>query len=309
MAVAALAWALAGCAETEFAVHTAKVFEGGEEAAGGFKLGKPYQVDGVWYYPEYTPYYDETGIASWYGADFHGRRTANGEVYDMNAVTAAHKTLPLPSNVRVTNLENGRSIVVRVNDRGPFVHGRIIDLSRRSAQLLGLEVKGTGMVRVQILPISQQPAVLVAALRREGYALPGDEEDLRLAYNEAPPSAPVSVTPLESPSQGGGGLISSAYAAEAAPPESAPIAAPVAAPTPDAPQMFIQAGAFADAANAAKALTALRATGPAKITPVIVNDKVFYRVRLGPYDELGTADSTLEAVIHNGFPDARLIVD
>ncbi|HEX9446391.1 MAG TPA: septal ring lytic transglycosylase RlpA family protein, partial [Dongiaceae bacterium] len=102
-----------------------------------YKIGKPYQVDGVWYYPKTDMDYDETGIASWYGPGFHGQYTANGEVYDQNGLTAAHKTLPLPSMVRVTNLDNGRSIVVRVNDRGPFVNGRIVDLTRRDAQLLG----------------------------------------------------------------------------------------------------------------------------------------------------------------------------
>ena len=115
-------------------------------AGGVYKLGKPYQVAGTWYYPREQPDYDETGIASWYGSQFHGRTTANGEVFDRNAVTGAHPTLPLPSNVRVTNLQNGRSVVVRVNDRGPYANGRIIDLSEKAADLLGfrLETKLNG---------------------------------------------------------------------------------------------------------------------------------------------------------------------
>jgi rare lipoprotein A len=145
-----LALALSACAETNFLLHTAKKMRDGPPG-GVYKVGEPYQVNGVWYTPVVDYGYDETGIASWYGADFHGKLTANGETYDMNEVTAAHKTLPMPSLARVTNLENGRSLIVRVNDRGPFVAGRIIDLSRRSAQLLGLEGKGTGRVRVQIL--------------------------------------------------------------------------------------------------------------------------------------------------------------
>ena len=112
---------------------------------------RPYQVRGRWYRPEEQPHYDETGTASWYGDQFNGRPTATGERFDMHALTAAHKTLPLPGLVEVTNLENGRRIVVRVNDRGPFVDGRIIDLSRGSAEALGLLSAGVGQVRVRYL--------------------------------------------------------------------------------------------------------------------------------------------------------------
>ena len=112
---------------------------------------RPYQVRGRWYRPEEQPHYDETGTASWYGDQFNGRPTATGERFDMHALTAAHKTLPLPGLVEVTNLGNGRRIVVRVNDRGPFVEGRIIDLSRGSAEALGMLSAGVGQVRVRYL--------------------------------------------------------------------------------------------------------------------------------------------------------------
>ena len=150
----ASALVLAGCAETELLVNAAKQAKGADRAvsSGTYKLGNPYQIGGVWYYPKEEWDYTETGIASWYGPGFHGLSTANGEVFDENDVTAAHRTLPLPSVVRVTNLSNGRSLVVRVNDRGPFAHGRIIDLSRRSAQLLGMEAQGTAKVRVEVMP-------------------------------------------------------------------------------------------------------------------------------------------------------------
>ncbi|MCH9808970.1 MAG: septal ring lytic transglycosylase RlpA family protein [Alphaproteobacteria bacterium] len=118
---------------------------------GTYKVGKPYTVAGKTYYPRHDPNYDRTGTASWYGDDFHGRLTSNGEVFDMHRLTAAHPTLPLPSRVRVTNLDNGRSLVVRVNDRGPFVHNRIIDLSRASAKTLGFQHKGTARVRVEYI--------------------------------------------------------------------------------------------------------------------------------------------------------------
>lgn len=116
---------------------------------GTYKIGQPYKVAGRWYTPMEDPGYDRSGVASWYGTDFHGRKTANGEVYDMHALTAAHPTLPLPSYVYVTNLANGRTLLVRVNDRGPYAADRIIDLSRRTARLLGTEASGLGQVRVR----------------------------------------------------------------------------------------------------------------------------------------------------------------
>lgn len=156
VAMAIASTALGGCAETTLAVHTAKQLSDTPRQQGIYKVGDPYQINGVWYYPAEDYAYSETGIASYYGGEtqgvnFHGRYTANGETYDMNALTAAHQTLPLPSLVRVTNLENGRALVLRVNDRGPFARGRIIDVSRRAAQLLGFEGQGTARVRVEIL--------------------------------------------------------------------------------------------------------------------------------------------------------------
>lgn len=118
---------------------------------GHFRVGEPYQINGVRYTPQLDWDYDQQGRASWYGKPFHGRQTANGEIYDQNELTAAHQTLPLPSVVRVTNLENGRSLVLRVNDRGPFIQGRIIDVSRRAAQLLKFHGQGTTQVRVEVL--------------------------------------------------------------------------------------------------------------------------------------------------------------
>ncbi len=184
LAPIALVFLLGACAEARFAAYTAKEFVTRTEAPrphGAYKVGEPYQIDGVWYTPATDPNYDKVGIASWYGAKFHGRPTANGAVYDMNALTAAHKTLPLPSLVRVTNLENGRSLVLTLNDRGPFVRGRVIDVSRRASQLLGFYGKGTARVRVRAVSgdsgaplvagssprdaISQEPLPAVATAR------------------------------------------------------------------------------------------------------------------------------------------------
>lgn len=119
---------------------------------GGYqKLGNPYRIAGKLYVPKRSPDYDVTGIASWYGKQFHGRLTANGERFDMNGIMAAHPTMPLPSYARVTNLENGKSIIVRVNDRGPYTHSRLIDVSQRAAAILNFKHKGTAKVRVQYI--------------------------------------------------------------------------------------------------------------------------------------------------------------
>ena len=121
------------------------------KGGGRYATGTPYKVDGVWYQPREEAAYDRVGTASWYGELFHGRRTANGEIYDMERLSAASPTLPMPVYARVTNLENRRSIIVRVNDRGPYRSSRIMDVSRRSAEVLGFRHKGTARVRVQYL--------------------------------------------------------------------------------------------------------------------------------------------------------------
>ncbi len=147
--------AVAGCASHALSPRTTaatpphRPVAGSTASTGRVKIGQPYFVMGHWYTPADDPHYDETGIASWYGPGFHALSTASGEIYDQDGISAAHKTLPLPCFVEVTNLDNGRVLTVRVNDRGPFVDGRIIDLSRKSAQLLGVDGPGTAHVRVR----------------------------------------------------------------------------------------------------------------------------------------------------------------
>ncbi len=200
---------LAGCAETTFAVNAAKqATREAPKQQGIYKIGDPYQINGVWYYPAEDYSYNETGVASFYGGEtsgtnFHGRLTANGELYDMNALTAAHQTLPMPSLVRVTNLENGRSIVLRVNDRGPFARGRILDVSRRSAQLLGFEGRGTAKVRVQLL--TEESRQLKLAML-QGTGTPGTD----LVAAAAPRGAIESDTLAPPPGARSAGSIASA---------------------------------------------------------------------------------------------------
>jgi rare lipoprotein A len=153
------------------------------KGGGVYRVGSPYVVAGRTYVPEDNPNYNATGLASWYGDDFHGRMTANGEIFDLNGISAAHPTLPLPSYVRVTDLSNGRSIIVRVNDRGPFHSNRIIDVSRRTAQILGFHASGTAWVRVQYVgraPLQGSDDRVLAATLRQDEPAPAPN-DVKLA--------------------------------------------------------------------------------------------------------------------------------
>ncbi len=163
------------------------------KGGGVYRVGRPYTVAGRTYFPEENVNYSVTGIASWYGDDFHGRFTSNGEIYDKNSISAAHKTLPLPSYVRVTNLSNKRSIIVRVNDRGPFAGDREIDLSYRTAQLLNFHGRGLAKVKVDYVgraPLNGSDDRKLLATLREG-----DKPATMLAQNTAP--ARQAAAPIE----------------------------------------------------------------------------------------------------------------
>jgi len=313
---------VAACAETRFVVHSSKRVMGPSEEApkADYKVGKPYQIKGAWYYPREDFEYDETGIASWYGTKFHGRRTANGELYDMNALTAAHRTLPMPSYVRVTNLENGRSLIVRVNDRGPFARGRIIDMSRRGSQLLGFQKQGTARVRVQILA-DRSRAMKARLKNRAELAKVGSPITVdrlpkpRVQSQSLPPSAPTSPAPA--------GTLPAPAAAAPAEPESQVIAAPEPVTQVESfepsgvveqrpvgtTQIYIQTGAFGRYDNANKVRAKLTPLGPVKLSQVLVNGRDLYRVRLGPLTSVAAADRLLGAVADAGYPEARIIVE
>jgi len=181
-ACAVIALLLAQCSsshiDSQYGVSASpRVIDPGEpipKGGGTYHVGAPYFVGGRMYVPQYDPHYAAVGLASWYGEDFHGRYTANGEVFDLDGISAAHPTMPLPSYARVTNLANGRSIIVRVNDRGPYAHNRIIDVSVRAAKLLDFYRRGTATVRVEYVgPAPLQGSddrLLEATLRENGPA-------------------------------------------------------------------------------------------------------------------------------------------
>jgi rare lipoprotein A len=182
MIAAAVAMCLAACSASrlhpsdEAGKLSPRVIRAGDpvpKGGGVRKLGDPYLANGKWYTPVHDEAYDKVGQASWYGDLFHGRKTANGEVYDMNALTAAHPTFAMPTYAKVTNLANNRSIVVRVNDRGPYASDRIIDLSRRAAELLGFYNHGKATVRVQYYgpaPLNGDDSLERTVLARQPWA-------------------------------------------------------------------------------------------------------------------------------------------
>jgi rare lipoprotein A len=217
--------------------------------------------------------YWERGVASWYGPGFHKVRTSTGEPYDMYGMTAAHRTLPLPAYVRVTNLQNGRSVVVRVNDRGPFVGNRIIDLSYTAAAKLDMLRNGTAMVEIRTIdPTAPPPAITAGALATA-------------------PTAPAA-------------------AGAAASPAAAPLTVVPVAEAP-APALFVQAGAFADPANAERLAERLRGGNLGKV--FVRDDQIagrrMYRVRIGPVPDVAQFDRVVAALERAGISDAHLALD
>lgn len=317
LTAAVLVLFLGGCAETQFLVSGAKRLTGSADSslAGRYKIGDPYKINGVWYYPKADYEYNESGIASWYGRKFNGRPTANGETFDMNAISAAHRTLPLPSIVRVTNLRNGRSLKVRVNDRGPFAHGRIIDMSRRGAQLLGFERAGTASVRVEILPReSRQLAanynngadVLASSKKPPPVAAP------RVAVTSttlAPPPGTSAAPPP--PNNHKVVEVTQAPQRNVRKPPTVPSVdgSVTVVPVPAAPKIYVQAGAFSQYHNANRLRARLSLIGPAEIHQVRVVERPLFRVRMGPMSSVNEADNLLATIMRVGVNDARIVVD
>jgi rare lipoprotein A len=288
-----------------------------------YKVGKPYEVSGVWYYPKEDWEYRETGIASWYGPGFHGKHTANGEIYNENDVTAAHPTLPLPTMVQVTNLENGRSIKVRINDRGPFANNRIIDLSRRSAQLLDIERAGTAKVLVEILPDETRQLIAMTSGQTAGdndlpSAAPVTQVQTKPLTGTAPasPTAPgtpqpqlqkqlqpnvpqVAAQPGAAPTQ------PAVPQAELVPLASQPVQQVAVQPT----SLYIQAGSFTNPAKAENLRTRLSSFGNAFIAAARVGTQDFFRVRVGPLNTVAEADAMLNRVVAAGYSESHIVVD
>ncbi len=273
-ALVALSLLLAACAGTP---KPAPVSTPPSQTGARVKIGKPYSVFGKTYYPADDRNYDERGIASWYGPGFHALATANGETYDQNDTTAAHKTLPMPSFVEVENLDNGRKLTVRINDRGPFVEGRIIDLSRRSAQLLGVDKVGLARVRVRRV-------------------FPDGASQLPL------PSQPPSQPPAQPPSQPPARILSDPPVIASA---TVPPVTTVALPAPQLMgERFIQVAALSDPGRIAWLSGYLGAFGRVFTQPAPGG---LTRVRLGPFAGEAEANTVLAQLRAAGYAEARLV--
>lgn len=304
MAIAMIAGSVAACATTPPPYTAVNV----PPNAGIYKIGQPYQIEGTWYYPREQPDYDETGIASWYGPTFYGQSTANGEVFDAGALSAAHRTLPMPVNVRVTNLENGKSLILRVNDRGPFARGRIIDVSEQAAKLLGFYGKGTARVRVTYMSRAELP----------GMHTPAGSETPPAIANALPaaPAGTVQVAALQPIA----GLPVEAQARTDTMPTPAPDPPEVTADlrpdghvthvhVPAVTHLYVQVGAFGNLENAHRMEARLSAAHGVVISPIDRNGQHLYRVRIGPIDDVSEADAALAKVVKLGGTDARIVVD
>lgn len=310
----ALALSLAACAAPEPPAS-------GLPKSGVYRVGKPYQIAGVWHYPSEDFKYDETGVGSVYPPDALGKPTTNGEIYDPDAMTAAHPTLPMPSLARVTNLDTGRSIIVRVNERGPAANNRLVMLSRRAAQLLGYEQAGTAKLRVQILAEESRQ---IAAAARAGTPAPILAETDGTAPKAAPRSkievaslpgaAPLAPLP---PAPKGAGAVG---AVEVPPPTTVagtvvegrflPAPAAVDLPIRRGGQIYVQVGSYGNAQNLARARAQLSAVGqPAQVSATMLGKQSMQRLRIGPLDSVEKADGVLAQVLQAGLTDAKIIVD
>lgn len=331
----ALAVTISGCTETRFAAHMFKKVSPDTQSIGKYKVGNPYRIKGRWYYPKEEFRKVETGVASWYGPNFHGKPTANGEVFDQDALTAAHRTLQIPSLVRVTNLDNGRSLILRVNDRGPFSRGRVLDVSKRGAELLGFKRAGTAKIRLEVM---EQESRYAAAEAKAGRST--DRFEVALNKGESLPAHPSKpdkpIILASAPSQEPQTIANPSNLAKPASVKRevlstkrpSPIRQETATGSPQSlrdsdlkdsekfvrqtpptsSELYVQAGAFSNYGNAARLSTSLARLGKSKVSETTVNGKTFYRVRIGPIDTVTRADTILSALAGKGNNEAMIVV-
>ncbi len=256
------------------------------EGGGYYKVGTPYTILGRKYYPREEPDYKRTGVASWYGTDFHGRKTANGEIYDMNRLSAAHRTMPMPSYARVTNLENGRAVVVRVNDRGPYAHDREIDMSKAAAMVLGFTRQGTAKVRVEYIgkaPLDGDRDRLKIANARLNNWQAIQTASIRQKPRYAAKSRKYRRRATPEPVQAYGGALPGGY--------------------------FIQTASFSDPQSAMVLRDQLSSIGSTSIQRADLGQGTYYRVRLGPMKNEDMAYKALARVRAAGHNSARIVVN
>lgn len=300
-----------------------------------YKVGNPYYIKGTLYRPHLNNNYNQVGVASWYGPHFQGKKLAAGGIFDMNKISAAHKTLPLPSLVLVTNLENGRSLRVLVNDRGPYAKNRIIDLSKRAAEILGYKNKGTTRVRVRILPRESQILRSIAQSYKgqqktvpswmvRGGAEPTEPEQQAVPYiqhihqQQTPPphslvmsSTHVAPTPTPNYVSPGGSYAFSENEVSSQK-NSAPAKKESKAETnsynkvllPYSPAYYIQTGAYSRLKSARTTYSNMLNVGHVLLLRVRQNGRTLYKVRVGPYRNLNDLLPALKRIKEKGYKTA-----
>lgn len=275
-----------------------------DNSKGGYKVGKPYTINGVRYVPEEDYEYSETGIASWYGSEFHGKRTANGERYNRHELTAAHRTLPMPSIVKVTNLDNGKSVLVRVNDRGPFSRKRIIDVSERAAELLGFKARGTAKVKVSILEKESRKIAQAAMSGKDTSDMTPQEGGFQTASYS--PATAADNSPSVAKLQTRTKYVVSGHKTDGLFYPDPVVTQEAVSPT----HIYVQAGAFSSRENADRLSEVLSQFGEVQVKPVSVQGQMYYRVRIPVTgDDVDAADRLLGQVISAGYRNALIIVD
>ena len=282
---------ISSCSETSFIINTAKRITNVDEKPK-YKVGNPYKINGQWFYPAVDYNYDEVGIASWYGPNFHGKKTANGEIFNQNEISAAHKTLPIPSIVTVTNLENNKILEIRINDRGPFVRGRIIDLSKKAAEVLGVLKNGTAKVRVKINEEKSRKIamdyenyksfVTKAGISEKIEKKSIDNEDIKL-NNEIIIKSKNLTNSLDNVHKNKNSTITNN-------------------------QILVQVGAFSDIRNANNLVKKL-SNFKAYIKREFINDKYFYRVRIGPLSDKSFAEKVIQKLNLEGLINSKIIIE
>ena len=276
---------LAGCSSNGPVFHSWGDYGDQRTENAVYRVEEPYEVKGVWYVPAEQAEYSEKGLASWYMPSGDLALTANGEVYDVNIPSARHKTLPLPSIVKITNLENNKSVIARVNDRGPMVNNRLIDVSQSAAKELEMPVSGTVLVQVDLL--AEESAALKQQLVEAGRV-----------YQQAMPVEPKSVDDKLFTITTPDGVIYDGKATKTTPaPKTVKVATTSTGPS-------VQLGSFADARNAQKLQTKLSSEYPVRVETVQKNGRTLSVVKAGPFANKQQANEALQQLKQMGYKDA-----
>ena len=288
------------------------------KSEGHYKVGSPYKIKGKRYVPKERFRYTEKGIASWYGPGFHGKKTANGEIFDENGFTAAHRTLQLPSLAKVTNLGNNRSVIVRINDRGPYAHKRVIDLSKRAAKELGFIKQGTARVKIEILTAESMALADASKARRntlgvENMLNSGNRNSMMAKLSPIQEKEPIEVAKVKYLDKEPLSLI-----ARNSPPKMKPVVMEDIIPPDDiivtknmakaGSNLYVQAGSYETIESAKTIQNQVYHFGRSDIRPVTIYGKRYYNVRVGPLQSQIEANRVHSEIVALGNNDARVIV-